>query len=286
MSAQNLAKSLADAKALSIEMSIEDYHKRPELSNSGLNVFIDETPAHFKYSRENQREPTAAMKRGTIVHAGVLEPERFLDTHVVMPKFTGYTKDGKLTDSAACTEVKEKIAAFLAENSGKVVMDTDLYHQIFGMIGSVLAHPTASKLLQKNQNELSFFAEIDGVKVRCRPDIIREGNLIADLKTAHDASARGFQKAVAERAYHRQAAIYTDILSQVTGEKYDTFTFIAVEDRPPYAVQVFVLDEASIEKGREEYRLGLAKYRECLLTNNWPAYSNEAMPLSLPGWKF
>jgi exodeoxyribonuclease VIII len=154
------------------------------------------------------------------------------------------------------------------------------------MTKSVMAHPTASALLKKNHNELSFFAEIEGVKVRCRPDIIREGKIIADLKTTDDASVKGFQRSVANFNYHRQAGFYCDIISQVTGEKYDTFTFIAVEKQPPYAVQVFVLDEESINKGREEYKLGIAKYRECLLTNSWPAYENVAVPLTLPGWKF
>lgn len=272
----NLAlKSHDRAKSFSLAMSNEEYHKRAELSNSGNNVFIDETPAHFKFYQENRPEPTPAMIKGTMVHTAVLEPDRFLDTHVAMPECDRRTKAGK--------DFYEK---FTLENEGKTIMDNASYHQIFGMIGAIMAHPTASAILKKNHNELSFFGELDGVKARCRPDILRAGRLLADLKTCESASFREFQRSVGAYAYHRQAAWYCDLVSQVTGEKYDTFTFIAVEKKPPYAVQVFVLDEASIEKGREEYQRGLAIYKECVLTNKWPAYSSEAVPLNVPTWVF
>lgn len=270
-----LKNSHDHAKAFSLAMSNEEYHKRPELSNSGNNIVIDQSPAHFKYLRENPEEPTAALVTGTIVHSGILEPDKFLETHVAMPECDRRTKVGK--------EFYEK---FLIENSDKTVMTAPVYHQVFGMIGSVMAHATAKAILQKNHNELSFFGEIDGVKVRCRPDIIRQGNLLADLKSTDDASFRAFQKTVATYKYHRQAAFYCDLVSQITGETYDTFTVIAVEKSAPYAVQVFVLDEATLEKGREEYRRGLAIYRECLLTNKWPAYAVEAVPMNLPSWAF
>jgi len=256
-------------------MENEAYHKCEELSNSQNNVIIDESPAHFKFYKDNPQPPTRAMVTGQIVHLLVLEPEKFLDTAVAMPQVDRRTKAGK-----------EFVEKFEIDNIGKVILDNDLYHQAFGMIGSVMDHLTAKAILKQNHNELSFFGEIEGVKVRCRPDILREGRLLADLKTTDDASFRGFQKSVANFKYARQAAFYADVVSQVTGETYDTFTFIAVEKHPPYAVQVFALDEASMERGREEYKRGLALYRECLLTNKWPGYSDQVVPLSLPSWAF
>ena len=268
-------KSQDRAKAFALEMTNEAYHKRGELSNSGLNKILAQSPAHFKYEQENPPEPTKAMVTGQIVHLAVLEPDQFLDTAVAMPECDRRTKAGK--------DFYEK---FHIDNAGKIILDNDTYHQAFGMIGSVMAHPTARQVLQKNHNELSFFGELEGVAVRCRPDILREGLLLADLKTTEDASYSSFQRSLANFNYHRQAAFYCDLVAQVTGEKYDTFTIIAVEKKPPYAVQVFVLDEDTIAKGREEYQRGLALYRECLLTNRWPAYSEAAIPLNLPSWRF
>lgn len=268
-------KSHDRAKAFSLELSNSDYHARPELSNSGLNKLIEHSPGHYKYWKENPPEQTKSLEIGSATHEALLEPEKFLESHIAMPECDRRTKAGK--------DFYEK---FMIEQHGKTVLDAATYAQVQGMIKSVMAHTMASAILKNNHNEMSFFGELQGVKVRCRPDILRQGNLLADLKTTDDASFRGFQRSFANFNYHRQAAFYCDIVSQITGEKYDTFTIIAVEKKPPYAVQVFAIDEASIEKGREEYEIGLAKYRECLLTDKWPLYADEVVPLNLPSWKF
>ncbi len=266
-------KTTEEIKPRAFKMPNDLYHARPELSNSGNNVVIDESPAHFMEYKTNPPKQTEAMLTGTVVHTAVLEPELFLDTHAAAPECDRRTKAGK-----------DLYEEFSLLNAGKTIMKNDLYHQVFGMIGSVMAHPVAKQILLKNHNELSFFGELHGVAVRCRPDILRAGNLIADLKTTEDASFRGFQKSFTNFKYHRQAAFYLDLVSQVLGVKHDTFSIIAVEKKPPFAVQVFALDEATIDKGREEYRVGLAIYRECMESGKWPAYSEEIMPLNLASW--
>lgn len=267
-------KALEQAKQAAFKMPNDLYHSRPELSNSGNNILIDESPAHFQEYKKNPPRQTEAMLTGQIVHSAILEPELFLDTHVAMPECDRRTKAGK--------DFFEK---FSIDNAGKVIMKNEIYHMVFGMIGSVMAHPKAKQILVKNHNELSYFGELEGVAVRCRPDILRAGNLIADLKTTDDASFRGFQKSFTAYKYHRQAAFYSDLVTQVTGQRHDTFSIIAVEKHAPYAVQVFAVDEASIEKGREEYKQGLAIYRQCLETGKWPAYSDDVIPLNLAwGW--
>lgn len=273
MNSAALKNSHDRAAAFSLKISNEEYHARPELSNSGNNILIDQTPAHFKYYKENPSGSTPAKLTGSIVHSAILEPELFLDTHVAMPECDRRTKAGK--------EFHEE---FHIKNAGKVVMDSKTYHQVFGMIGSVMAHPAAKAILQKNHNELSFFGKLKDVDVRCRPDVLRDGRLMADLKTTDDASFHAFQKSIYNYKYFRQAAFYCDVVTQVTGETYDTFTIIAVEKSPPYAVQVFVLDEATLEKGREEYERGLLIYRECLASDVWPAYPIEAIPMNLPSY--
>ena len=261
------------AQAFSLRLTNAQYHAREELSNSGNNILIDESPMHFKYYKDNPPKRTPAMITGEIVHLLVLEPDLFLENAVVMPDCDRRTTAGK-----------NFYEQFMIENSNKQILTSELYHQAFGMIGSIMEHPTARALLQNNHNELSFFTEIDGVKVRARPDILREGRIICDLKTTDDASFHGFQKTIARFHYARQAAFYSDVVASVTGERYDSFTFLACEKHPPYAVQVFTLDEASMDKGREEYRAGLAIYRKCLENNEWPGYSLEAVPMNLPSF--
>jgi len=267
------AKSLGAAAPRAFKMPNDLYHSRPELSNSQNNILIDKSPAHFMEYKTNPPKQTEAMLTGMVVHTALLEPELFLDTHAAAPECDRRTKAGK-----------DMYEEFSLLNAGKTIMKNDLYHMVFGMIGSVMAHPVAKQILTRNHNELSFFSKLRDVKVRCRPDILRGSNLIADLKTTEDASFHGFQRAVAKYHYARQAAFYADTVASVTGGKYESFVFIAVEKHAPYAVQVFALDEASMDKGREEYRRGLDLYHMCLSTNTWPAYSNEIMPLNLPSY--
>ena len=266
-------KALEQAKAAAIRIPAELYHQRPELSNSQNNILIDETPAHFQEYKKNPPKQTKAMMEGQIIHSAILEPEPFLDTHVAVPECDRRTKAGK--------DFYEK---FCIEHADKVKMDNDLYHRVFGMIGSVMAHRKARETLVKNHNELSFFGQLDGVAVRCRPDILRAGNLIADLKTTESAKEGSFQYDFTKYKYYRQCAFYLDLVTQVTGQKHDMFSIIAVEKHPPYAVQVFGVDDATIEKGREEYRRGLEIYRQCLESDKWPAYSDEVVPLNLCSW--
>lgn len=273
MSTASLEKSHDRAASYSVKLAAAAYHQRGELSNSGNNILIDQSPAHYLYNKQNPSDPTPAMRLGTITHSAILEPDLFLDTHVAMPECDRRTKAGK-----------ELYEEFHIKHAGKVVMDNKSYHRTFGMVGAVMAHPKARAILHQSRNELSFFSELGGVKVKCRPDILRAGLLAGDLKKTTDASFRAFQKAVATYKMHRQAAFYLDILTQITGEKYDTFVHISVEEDPPHAVGLYALDEASIDKGREEIHRGLRIYRECSLSGKWPSYSDDVVPMNLPSY--
>jgi hypothetical protein len=57
-----------------------------------------------------------------------------------------------------------------------------------------------------------------------------------------------------------------------------------MEKSPPYAVNVFLLDEAMLDQGRREYLGDLAIYRECLELDVWPAYEEKVQALVLPVW--
>lgn len=58
------------------ELTNEQYHAIPAVSKSDLDK-IDRSPAHYKFAKDNPQPPTTAMIRGTIVHAAILEPDRF-----------------------------------------------------------------------------------------------------------------------------------------------------------------------------------------------------------------
>lgn len=272
------------AQGLSLKLSEAEYHKRPEISKSGLDK-INKSPAHFMESLRNPPEQTDAMALGSLVHKAILEPSEFMKNCLVVPQFEGPTKDGRMSSrSAAAKEAKQQWYAELKPD--QMVITGEEFVQIKGMLDSVYAHPSAGQLLQKTHNELSFFwHDIEsGADCRCRPDALREGHIIIDLKTTHDASPKAFQRSLAQFRYHVQAAFYLEGLSQVTSQNYDTFVLVAVETKPPYAVAVYVLDSATIEAGQFQYKKDLRKYANCMREGKWPAYSDEIMPMNLPAY--
>jgi exodeoxyribonuclease VIII len=60
--------------------------------------------------------------------------------------------------------------------------------------------------------------------------------------------------------------------------------FVAVETEYPFAANAFMLDEESLEAGRQKYRKNLRTYAECERTNTWPGYSTGIDVIRLPQW--
>lgn len=254
------------------DMSNADYHSHEALSKSGTDD-LDKSPMHFKARREKPREETPAMAIGTAVHTLTLEPETFFDRYVVAPAgIDRRTTAGK----TAWAEI---------EGSGKIVLKHEDFQQIESMASAVRAHPVTEALFDEGRAEVSFFSTLSGVDVKCRPDWFREDGIIVDLKTTEDASPGGFSSSVAKFNYHKQAAFYSDILSDI-GFDVAAFVFIAVEKSYPYAVGIYELDLDAIDLGRQAYLANLETYRECMKSGIWPGYSTNVEVLNLPRWKY
>lgn len=136
--------------------------------------------------------------------------------------------------------------------------------------------------------ELSYFWQDKdtGLVCRCRPDFLRGGNIIVDIKTTADAEPKAFSKQIANLNYHLSAAFYLDGVTAVTGEKYDKFIIIAVEKEPPYGVSVHLLDEGTIDAGRFLYKKALKKLKECKDKDEWQGYPDEILSTAIPAWAF
>ena len=119
------------------------------------------------------------------------------------------------------------------------------------MTEAVLAHPEARSLLEQdgNDREVSMFAKDPetGVEMRARFDLYAD--IAADLKTARDASPKGFARAAAQHGYDVQEGWYRDVRKLLTGE-LGRFRFIVVESTAPYLVGVYELDYTFADMGQ------------------------------------
>lgn len=251
-----------------------DYHASPGISNSGLVLIANRTPAHYRAQLDEPRKETPALTDGRMIHRVVLEPELFATEYAVVPKWD-------------MRRNADKDAAILwaAENVGRTAITLEKLDWLHRIRDSVHAHPTARILLSGGRSERSVYANdpVTGVRVRCRPDY-DNGYSLVDVKSTENASPDAFTGSGFKYGYHQQAAFYLDVYEWATGRRSPAFFFVAVEKEPPYAVKVFEASPSFISRGREAYRGALDLYAECLANDRWPAYDNDVSTLDLPVW--
>jgi exodeoxyribonuclease VIII len=276
-------------------------------------------------SAANDNEPTTAQAIGTAFHCLVLEPDVFEEQYVmplVLPDdalvksddLKAALKDAGEKVSGTKPELIERLKAmrpdakiadelkqrYAVANAGRTIISVEQRDQLFAMRDAVMAHPAARAVLTgaKYVTEHSVYANDPetGELRRVRPDLWRFDGIVGDLKTTDDASPEGFARSIAKWGYDVQHPYYLDTINLALEQsppddfaKHPTsakaFVFVVVEKQFPHAVQVYVLDDASVEVGRAKYRKALDTYAECVRTGEWPGYSDGSVQtISLPQW--
>lgn len=261
-----------------------EYHGGPGLSSSGVKKIL-RSPLHYWEEYLNpeheRKEDTDALLLGSVVHTLVLEPEKFEQEWAVAPDVNKRTKDGKA-----------QWASFLAvaEKEKKTVIKPAIRDQATTIANAVKWHPKASQIFTDGVPEQSlYWIDPDtGVLCKCRPDWWRS-NLIADLKTAIDASEEGFMRATFNMGYHISAAFYLDGVKEMYGDDL-SFIFSVVEKEAPFAVANYRIHDEAIALGRKQYKQALETYARCIEKGterkHWPGYPLELQTLNLPGWAY
>lgn len=254
------------------------YHDNIEyISCSALKQYL-KSPAHYKAYIEEEREQTPALIFGSFYHLMILEPAKVKEEFI-----TELDRPDKTKIMRAQMNKQWK------ENSDKTYINMKDVGLVLDMKKVLNDNENLKYLINKGVNEVSYYLEdLEGVKVKCRPDKITE-NAIIDLKTCEDASVEGFTRQIFKYGYHIQAAMYLDILQQITGKERQ-FIFLAQEKKKPYAYQIFRVDNTILEQGRYEYKELLKLHKKCLERNEWLGYESFSdseygvVDLTIPGW--
>lgn len=281
------------------DLDIDDYHQGVGLSKSGLDL-IARSPARFYAMRLNPNRPPerdrAGQLEGSLAHCAILEPEHFSARYCVLPADAPrrptevqWKAKNPSDDSRAAMdwwrEFSDRIGA-------RVVISADQYEVAMRQAESVRTLPDVAEALGTGRAEVSaFWNDTEtGVLCKCRPDwvypVADTGAILLDVKTYSDASPDEFRRQVARKAYHKQAAFYTDGYAQAARTDVLAFVFLAVETEYPYAASAVMLDEQSIDQGRYEYRTNVDTYARCIESGIWPGYSTGIETVSLPNWAF
>lgn len=256
-------------------MPFAEYLAVPAMSCSGLKK-LRKSPAHWMAGEDPDAPRSDALRRGSLLHTLVLEPDTLLERYRIKPEGMNFaTKDGKTWRDATPTGVE-------------IVTEAE-YKAAQRQAKALRALPEVSALLEHGKSEVSFFwvDEQTGVTCKGRADWVFRtpaGVVLLDLKTTEDASPEGFPKSCARYGYHMQDAWYSDGWQRATGDAVLGFVFGAVESGWPNVAAPYMLDDEARSKGRAECWRLLNLYAECLQFDRWPGYSDSITPISLPAW--
>lgn len=247
------------------------YLAHPGVNWSKLKHLMD-SPAHYRYHRDNPDPETAQKALGRYVHAAVLDPEHLADDFAVW--------DGDRRGNA----YKE----FAAAHADKTIMRAADLDDANGMIEALRAHASVRDLLDGAtcEHTIAWSDLVTGLDCKARPDLIN-GAILADLKTTRSTDVRRFGSDIARFHYHGQMAHYAAGIEVLTGNAPERVILIAVESSAPYDVAIFPLDPDVLQIGREIRDGLMAQLKERIETDTWPGRHPEPLTLScanLPPW--
>lgn len=260
--------------------SAEEYHAdKTAVNNSSLKNIL-KSPKSFLHSfTEKPKEPTPALRLGSLFHLSLLEHDKFKRQTVVAPDFGDLRKK----------ENKEFKLQFQDENEGKELLSQEDMDKILYMTESVIKHKDAMILLKDVKREISGYFKDPETNIiqKFKPDAVSFNiNAEIDVKTTKDCSLESFQKSIWNYRYDFQRAMYREGIKAITGKYPDYSAFIAVENEAPYECAVYFCDDALIEKASMDYRFSLNKLKECIDNNDFGSYQKQATNISLPYWAF
>lgn len=217
---------------------------------------------HYVHAVTHPRPDTPAMLMGRAVHTSVLEPDRFPLLYAV---WRGGRRQGNAYAEWAAME----------KDGGRDILTESEYDNCIAVRNAVRNDPAAAAVLATvtdYEQRIEWQDEITGLYCSGRVDALAPGRVV-ELKTTSDIRPRVFAAHAARMFYHAQAAMYVD------GSGSDNAVIIAVEQKPPHAVQVFWVSELALEAGRYQYREWLQTARAVDQFQG-----REPIALELPAW--
>lgn len=248
------------------------YHQRPELSSTGARRILD-SPARYRYWANHPQAPKASFDLGHAAHAKILG----VGANIIIYPDEHLTPSGNVSTKAATVtwEMEQRALGFVPIGAADA-------RRVDRMAEAVLADPDAREILETiTGREVSIITEVEGVPSKARFDVY-DGARAADLKTATDASPRGFNTSVGRYGYHIQEQWYADAHHAETGAFLSEFKFIVVETRPPHLVGVYDLDFMWEDLAKTKTKQARELWLRCTETGVWPGYPPAT--LTPPTW--
>lgn len=231
--------------------------------------------AHYIDYRERGTVTTPAMEFGRLYHMAVLEPERVEENYAEVEKQRRGTSQWK---------------ALEAEHEGKTLLFPEDFAKIRAMRYRLFLHPAARELLKSaitTEASVFWYDEATGLWIKGRPDLLCEGDVMADLKTVTDSSKEGMRSSARKFGIHVQAALYGRAIAGVTGRFPRECKVLAQESTPPYCPAVYTIHAEALVFGSYLIDKAMNLLRKYKNDEDVPRfYSDDEEVLNLASWVY
>lgn len=255
----------------------EEYHKQSSLEEHFFSS------SQLKTAKNNLKQ----------FHREVVEGNKKSFSPVTMDAFTvghyfhaHYLEPHTLKDYAIWDAPKRGKAwvDFQKENEGKRILSQTMLRDSKILIEGVeSSFPCKEQLAKPFGAEESFFAVINGLRVKCRFDILHEYDdhaIGGDLKSTAEENLESpdvLRKTISKLGYALSYALYRDVYEAVTGKPMKGWYWIFSSKKSPNAKLVWASEEYYL-LGRQQYMEGLEKIKQ-LREDKWE-YLDKAITLT------
>jgi hypothetical protein len=212
--------------------------------------------AHGKHARAGGSDETAAMEKGTAVHALIFGNRKVIG-------YPGTVRRGKEFDAFAAEHVDAEILTMTAYDESRRIAD------------AVLSSELAAPLLKGVVEQTIRFTWM-GEQCRSTPDV-RGSTFLTELKTTQSADPERFFWHSLRYHYHAQMR-----MQQIACmAKLDCYV-VAIESSAPYPVTVLRFTDRALEQGEKLLMLWMERLRNCEQSRHWSPYVDSIVDLDVP----
>ncbi len=265
----------------------ETYHLKTKGVNSSLlKECLKSEQAYRDYISGNKKKKTKKMENGSFVHDAILLPE------TIQTKYTFIEVD---PDSSK-KETEEYIKLLQEKNPDKCIVTMDEVKVCKAIKKTFFSHQLLRDIYDNSLKEMSYFVDstLDPddphdfiIRKKCKPDfVLPSEGMVFDLKISESTDEDIFKIIADKLKYDLSGAWYVDIISEYYQKEFKYFGLIVIQNTFPHKIEVYILDQDAITRGRNRYSRAVARYKKFLMTNNDP---HEIKPLqikflSMPKW--
>lgn len=252
-------------------MPYAEYAKRPGVNGSLLKLIHRKSLLHARAYLDGEfSEESDELDFGKCFHSLALEDR---EDFVSIP--ATYTNDKE--EVKAWNWNANACKAWRKDQGDKIPLSDSATKAVRRMSETVVRELAGDR---KGRTELSLFAEMKGVPVKCRIDLLPDdpSSPIYDLKSCKSGEFEPFMRSAYKLGYHLQAAFTLDV-AKACGIDRKGFAILAVESEVPHgSCLIDFSDEviSYVRVGRMQYRVAFLRLIEAQSTNRWPGYGSHA----------